>query len=768
MTLGLYKKKRNFSKTSEPEGAKKKARPRTKKKSGELQFVVQEHHASHLHWDFRLELDGVLKSWAVPKGPPETPKEKRLAVQVEDHPLDYAKFEGSIPKGEYGGGEVYIWDSGTWTPEKAPHDGLKKGRLEFALHGDRLHGSYVLIRTRQEKNWLLIKRSHDVAVKKPATKSAKRAKAKTKIIDIDLHPQLALLVDEIPEGEGWIHEIKYDGYRILTKIENGKSNLFTRNGLDWTHKFSNIAAACGKLNLTNAVFDGEIVGIDARGRSDFHTLQEALKTGETDSLVYYVFDLLALNGEDLRERPLHERKTLLTKVLRKVKPPLFFSEFWKSHAKKLFAQSCELGLEGVISKREDSIYSPGRGREWVKSKCVQNEEFVIVGYTLSEKMKGGFGALILAARDEKSDLVYVGRVGTGFDQKTMKDLLGRMKKLSAKVSALKGAVPESKNIQWIKPKLIAQVQFAEWTHDQILRHASFLGLREDKAAKDVKIDKPTRLLRVETTVSHPDRVIFPKTKITKQDLADFYQAFAPKLLKAIEKRPLSLMRCPQGVGATCFFQKHLPEKDVISIKKASDLTDLVQMGTIELHAWNCTLPNEKYADQIVFDLDPDPSVPWKNVVACALELKGILEHLKLKTFLKVTGGKGLHIHVPVAPIYTFEQAKAFSKTICAKLEKTYPSLYTTNTLKANRKGKILLDYLRNGEGATAVAPYSVRARDGAPVALPISWTQLTTKLRPDQFTISVVLKLKKRRDPWGHWAKAADQKISILKPGAHR
>ncbi len=779
MSLKKYRSMRDFKKTREPRGLREKSSGRS--------FVVQEHHASHLHYDFRLELGGVLKSWAVPKGPSTNPKDKRLAVHVEDHPVSYRTFEGEIPKGEYGAGHVSIWDDGEWTPlSRHPLKDLENGRLEFELHGTRLKGRWLLVRTRgkESKQWLLLKRRDTFA------------KAKSSAVPTFLEPQLALLKETPPKGEDWIHEIKFDGYRTQCRIQDKSVNLYTRSGLDWTKKYGSLATECAKLEVSSAVLDGEIVCLDPQGRSDFGSLQKALKAGEHERLIYYVFDLLFLNGEDLSNKPLLDRKRLLKKLVEKsnVKRVLY-SEHWRASGAAVLEKSCAFNLEGIISKRADLGYEAGRTGSWIKSKCGHNQEFVIIGFTEPEGSREGFGALLLAAKDDDGDLKYVGRVGTGFDSATLRTIHKKLSSIATTTKPIAGRVPSSSGATWVKPSYVAQVKFGAWTDDGILRHAVFVGLREDKPAREVEIDRPRKAIAAARStatarreepvrakrlrLTNAERVIFPGSGLTKKDLADFYFSNAEAILKHIDQRPLSLLRCPQGLKSECFFQKHAAElgqdevrrekirlrereksvDDILYVDSREGLHALAQIGVIELHAWGCHRPQIERPDLIVFDLDPDDRVDWQQIVEGALAIKETLEKLKLKSFLKVTGGKGLHLHVPIAPRYTWEQVKGFSKAVVTNLAQEEPTLYTINIMKAKRKGKIFLDYLRNGYGATAIAPYSVRAREHATIAMPVRWSDLDRGLKPDQFRLEDVTSLP--ADPWkGYYG--LEQRILLL------
>jgi bifunctional non-homologous end joining protein LigD len=787
--LAEYQKKRNFNKTAEPGPLQKKVKQKN------LMFVVQEHHASHLHFDFRLEMDGVLKSWAVPKGPSPDPTQKRLAVEVEDHPVDYGSFEGEIPEDEYGGGEVLLWDTGTWVPDTDAHAALKKGRLDFTLKGKRMKGRWSLIRLRtasRKPNWLLFKR-HDQPgdakinpadfqpIKAYGSKKERRdfkvgARAKSKATGNDqpnkkkdsllkknkipafIDPQLPLLVKEAPIGDEWVHEMKFDGYRIQAHLEAGQVKLFTRAGHNWTHKYSEIEKELKSAGVKNAILDGEVVVIDEHGRSDFQALQLEMKSSRPHSLVYYVFDLLFLNGVDLRSESLIDRKKLLKELLRSLhSQQIRFSEHLKVEGKKYLAESCRLDLEGIVSKQINSPYVSGRGDTWVKSKCEKRQEFVIGGYTDPTGARDHFGALLLGIY-ENGKLRYVGKCGTGFNAESLAQVHARLTKIAAKDSPFDLKSPHGRGIHWVKPKLAAEISFSMWTRDEILRVPVFHGLREDKSPKQMvkEVEMPT--------LTHPDKIIFPQEKITKKNVADYYLAAAPFLMPQAMNRPLALKRCPEGATKTCFFQKHLGKNDdLITVTSIPEFIALVQMGAFEVHAWGSREPDIEHPDQIVMDFDPDPSVPFERVKEAALELRALLTQLKLKSFLKVTGGKGLHVHIPIAPIYTWDQVRNFSKTLADHLVAQSPDRYIANMSKAKRKGKIFIDYLRNGRGATAVLPYCLRASPLSAVALPIEWTELKGLKSPAQFTLKATVDHlhRRKKDPWAGYLKLK-QKVSIL------
>jgi len=796
MGLKEYRRKRDFKKTKEPASGGRTTRKKPI-------FVIQEHWASHHHFDFRLEAFGVLKSWAVPKGPPTEVGDKRLAVEVEDHPISYAKFHGTIPEGEYGGGEVEIWDKGHWVPPENIKQQLEKGHLEVELHGKKLDGRWLLQRTSgtsgKKNQWLLIKR-HDEEEIQAGAPIKKEKKERWPGFHAS---QWAQLSDSVPEGLDWIHETKYDGYRTAGLIDMKSVKLFTRNGLDWTEKYGAIHDELKKLKTSNAILDGEIVVLDENGVSSFSMLQAALSDRDSSAMKYFVFDLLFLDGEDLRDKPLEQRKIMLKKLLKTIKSKkILFSEHIRGQGDEMFKLACQEGLEGIISKDRTAPYHAGRKSDWQKIKCSRRQELVIGGYTNPEGSRAGFGSLLMGTF-ENGHLRYVGRVGTGFTDKTLAKLHQKLNRLEIDESPFTDGSPKAKaHIHWVKPRLVAEVEFGSWTADGIIRHAAFVGLREDKSAKDVRMEKAAHVnennskkkSKVKTgniakgaskaatgggfAITHPDRIVYPSTGTKKIDVVNYYKSVSPWLLKHISERPLALIRCPDGVGGTCFFQKQADEnskltavsKDdaddqrVMSVDSEEGLLQLIQWGALELHTWQSHQKTVMYPDQLVFDLDPDEGLPWAKVRAAAFRLKDLLKRLKLESFIKTTGGKGLHIHVPIAPLYSWDQIKNFCKSVTIQLSSEYPDDYTTNIMKKNRKGRIFLDYLRNGFGATAVAPFSLRAKEKPTVSVPITWEELKKLKKPDQFDIHSTLKrlALQKKDPWAGYEKLK-QRILILK-----
>jgi bifunctional non-homologous end joining protein LigD len=754
MRLEAYRRKRDFRQTPEPRGA-------VQRNADELHYVIQKHHARRLHYDFRLELDGTLKSWAVPNGPGEA-GDKRLAVQVEDHPLDYAKFEGVIPEGHYGAGKVEIWDEGIWRPLGDARKGYRKGHLEFMLEGKRLHGSWDLVRMRAKEgekrdNWLLIKR-----------KETSTAKSKTTPMPRMLSPQLATLVDAAPDSDEWVYEIKYDGYRMLCRIEDGKARIFSRNGKDWTARFPRHAEALAKLPARQAWLDGEMAVFLPDGSTSFQALQNALDQGAEANVLYAVFDLLYLDGEDWTGRPLIERKERLRKLLKKKTPSfVFYSQHLEGKGKDAWEHACEHKLEGIIGKRRDAAYVQQRSRSWIKLKCRVGQELVIGGYTEPAGSRNGLGALLMGVRDEKGDLRYAGKVGTGFDERTLASLRKRLARLEQKKSPFSSGAAAQKGAHWVKPELVADIKFHGWTDDGLLRQASFTGLREDKPARDVKLEKAKEEKKEEkenvvagVAISHPERVLYASIHATKLDLAQYYESVGEWILPHLRDRPLSLVRCPRGPAHKCFFQRNahdtMPSRGAFIVADSAEaLAQLVQQGVIELHAWGSRAAKPLAPDRMIFDLDPDPDLPWAGVIDGATLLRTLLNELRLESFVKTTGGKGLHVVVPLRPEHSWKEVKDFSQRVADHLAATLPDQFTAKLSKALRRKKIFVDYLRNQEGATAVAAYSVRAREGAPVSVPLAWDELSAGLKPERFDLrTTIARLKQQKaDPWKGYAE---------------
>lgn len=804
--LAEYKAKRDFNRTPEPRDKVAPAR-----KGEPRRFVVQKHDATRLHWDFRLEIDGVLKSWAVTRGPSPDPADKRLAVRTEDHPLDYASFEGTIPAGEYGGGTVMLWDEGTWEPvagKKA--EDLEKGHLHFVLHGRRMKGEWLLIRLKprgkeKRENWLLRKiedafcgpsdsltereltsvttgrTMHDIAEGKAAPKSKRSKDRKVKAAPPPFEPvQLATLVDEAPDGPDWLHETKYDGYRALVACGGGSAVVYTRSGLDWSDKFPDIAAAAGTLDVSAALIDGEIVALDAQGNPNFSALQETISAGGR-GLSLFAFDLIHLDGEDLRPLTNLERKQRLSALLAGVPPPLHYAEHVLGSGGEMLNMLCGAGLEGIISKRADAPYRGKRTQAWLKSKCVARQELVILGWTDSEARGRAFAALLLG-RYDGNELRYAGKVGTGFTERTMEKLVSAMAPLQTGEPATSIPTSSRRGAHWLRPELVAEVAFAEFTGEGILRHARFVGLRGDKPASEVRLEQamPTPA-EPEVRITHPERVVFPEDGITKGDLAAYYRELAPLLLATMAGRPLSLVRCPDGIGGKCFFQKHGAgnlgkeigsvrirekdgdEEDYLCVADARGLLECVQMGAIEFHAWGSHARHLEQPDRLVFDLDPDEGLDFADVRTAAQDLKRHLADMGLISFPMLSGGKGIHVIVPIQPGPDWEETSDFTRRFSVALATAEPDRFVATMSKAKRKGKIFIDWLRNQRGSTAIMPYSARARARAPVAAPVSWAELADLESAARFTIADRAQLLERAAgrALGAWGQS-DQSLPAI------
>jgi bifunctional non-homologous end joining protein LigD len=879
-SLSEYNCKRNFDITSEPQHQE----PAKKSKGAHaLHFVIQKHDARRLHYDFRLELNGTLKSWAVPKGPSLDPKDKRLAVHVEDHPISYANFEGSIPEGQYGAGDVIVWDRGVWQPHGDPEATYKAGKLKFTLIGEKLTGDWTLVRTRLQgsggkEQWLLIKERDQVArsaadyditseqpqsvlsgaviknkkatavkkepavkneptVKKvPDVRSQPKEKSATKNIKKKLThsaplagkpiaipesflPELATLVSEPPGGD-WLYEIKFDGYRILARILDGEVKLFTRNQNDWTARLPLQAKAIAALNLEDAWLDGEIVVLNDEGLPSFQALQQAFEIGKSHNIIYYLFDAPYLNGCDMREVPVEQRRAELKKILPASKKGLLrFSEAFKVSSENILASACAMSLEGVIGKREGSTYVSRRSGDWIKLKCRLRQEFIIVGYTQPQGNRSGFGALLLAVHDQagQPELRYAGRVGTGFNEISLHQLYEQLKKLQRDKTPVTHNLQSAslRGVSWIEPTLVCEVEFAAWTGDGILRQAAFIALRSDKPARDIireqaispdeltsaspveekmsatqrkpktKMDEsePTQAtakatIKVTTkatateakkastkkphqvkdgweskiAITHPDRIIDADTGATKKDLAVYYAEISAWMLPHLKQRPVSILRAPEGIGGEQFFQKHTEHLDIPNIKHLDPALDpghaalmeidntlalvgAVQMGTIELHTWGSKSAKIEMPDRITLDLDPDPALPWRSMIEATQLTLSVLDELTLDAFLKTSGGKGLHIIIPLAPRADWEYVKEFSKAISQFMANEIPERFVAKMGPKNRIGKIFVDYLRNQRGASTIAAYSARARAGLPVSVPIARDELLTLTASSQWNI---------------------------------
>ncbi|MCG6575801.1 DNA ligase D [Pseudomonas sp. AF32] len=813
-TLDDYNRMRDFAATPEPAG--KRSRKSTKTAHA-LQFCIQKHDATRLHYDFRLELDGALKSWAVPKGPSLDPKVKRLAVHVEDHPLDYATFEGSIPQGHYGAGDVIVWDRGVWIPQGDPHEAYEKGRLKFELQGEKLAGLWNLVRTHmpgKQEQWFLIKHQDEAArpeseydvvqaepdsvlsdrtlvpkrrgkaaaakaVKQPekaAKATSSRKKARTTLsgavagpIPDALKPELATLVDSAPDGE-WLYEIKFDGYRVMARIEGGDVRLITRNGHDWTHKLPRQAEALAGLGLESAWFDGEMVVANEQGVPDFQALQNAFDAGSSGQIAYYLFDLPYLNGMDLRKVPVEERRAALAAVLEGNEDPLLrFSDAFEETPEALLNSACQMQMEGLIGKRMGSAYVSRRSNDWIKLKCKRRQEFVVVGFSEPKGARSAFGALLLGLHDADSgELRYAGKVGTGFNETTLKSIYQQLLPLETKKAAVVNPPTgyEAKGVHWLEPTLLAEVAFAEMTKEGSVRHAVFHGLRNDKPARDIteELAKPGKKTAAtqkpskekseaapekakakgkaktapamdgKVRITHPDRIIDASSGTTKLQLAEYYASVAEFILPELADRPVALVRAPEGIAGELFFQKNAERlaipgitsldksvtgHPVMMINNPEALIGAVQMSTVELHTWNATTVDLDKPDRFVLDLDPDPALPWKSMVEATQLTLSVLDELGLKAFLKTSGGKGIHVVVPLTRKLGWDEVKGFSHAIVSHMAKLLPDRFSAVSGPKNRVGRIFIDYLRNGLGATTICAYAARTREGLPVSVPI-------------------------------------------------
>lgn len=809
--LETYRRKRDFKATSEPKG-------KASRKIGNS-FVIQKHDATRLHYDFRLEMNGVLKSWAVTKGPSLIVGEKRLAVHVEDHPLEYGDFEGTIPKGEYGGGTVIVWDRGTWTPVHDAAKGYVKGHLEFELNGQKLRGHWHLVKMHgkpgeKRENWLLIKGDDaearadgapDILEESPESaktgrqlaevageppgwssktgKIAKKPRSKVKpettpgaeveasdvagskgakkaALPTFLEPTLATLVNAPPAGERWIHEIKFDGYRLQARLEAGRVKLLTRSGLDWTKKFGkDVVSALQALPVGTALIDGELVVENGSGASDFSALQADLSEGRSDRFAFYAFDLMHLDGYDLTAVPLIKRKELLEQLLADQPGILRYSGHFGENGALVLRHACRLSLEGVVSKLRDGPYRAGRSKAWVKSKCSARQEFVVAGYVPSTTSRRAIGSLVLGVHD-RGELKHVGRVGTGFTTALAEELFRKLERIRTPESPFADRITadEARRVRYVRPELVAEVEFRAWTGDGHLRHASFRGLREDKSAREIEREAPqtptatSRPARRSIKLTHPDRVYWPEEGVTKEGLADYYTEAWRYIAPFIVGRPLALLRCPNGISGESFFQKHAwkglnskialvddpkakGEEPLIAIDDLDGLIALVQSAVLEIHPWGSTVADWERPDTIIMDLDPGDGVSWEQVISAAQETRERLTQAGLKAFVKTSGGKGLHVVAPLKPQADWPAVKAFTKGIADAMAADAPERFVSTITKSKRRGKILVDYLRNQRGMTAVAPYSTRARPGASVSMPLAWDELSPAIGPAYFTV---------------------------------
>ncbi|MEI2414822.1 DNA ligase D [Orrella sp. JC864] len=825
--LTTYRQKRDFSATSEPAGGRARAG-----RAGQLggSFVVQRHAARALHYDFRLEVDGVLKSWAVPKGPSLDPQNKRLAMQVEDHPLDYGNFEGTIPAGNYGAGQVWIWDAGTWSSEHDARTALKQGRFHFRLEGGYLRGEWILIRTRQQdkrQQWLLRKLDdgysqpgHDAQDHEPLGRGAGKAPAqaarpahaapasKKAAAALAAKPaagqaaqagpkslgfQLATLVDAPPPGADWVYELKYDGYRMMCRIDKDGARFFSRTGREWTDKLGQLPVRIAAMKLGYGWLDGEVLVFDENGRSDFQLLQASMD-GKAPAPSFVAFDLPYWNGHDLRQLPWTERRAALQAIAPTRQADRRYLQISELLAPEdaqasadIWRQACELQLEGLIGKRRDAPYRVGRQRSWIKLKCRPRQEMVIGGYTLPRGARQGFGALLLGVYDDKGKLRYAGKVGTGFNDTTIGLLKQQMDALRQDKSPFAGTVrplgTRPADIRWLSPTLVAEIQFANWTGDHMLRQASFLGLRQDKKAREVRRELPAKPAAgggqagprqadaeksnavAGVSITHPERRIYVRPALTKLDLARYYESAGELILPHLLQRRLALLRCPDGTQGACFFQKHLSEEPpaglaldggMIVVQNLEGLIALVQRGVIEFHTWGSRSPRSDTPDRITFDLDPGPGLGWRRLADAAQITRALLQELGMDPLLKTTGGKGLHLVVPIKGRHGWDTVKAFAHAVARHLAETLPGHFIAKASKSSRKGVVFVDYLRNGEGATAVAAFSARAREGAPVSMPVPWEVLDEKrdLRGKAFNVRNAVQPTARDDPWKDYEAA--------------
>ncbi|MFL9710532.1 DNA ligase D [Methylobacillus sp. Pita1] len=816
MGLQKYWKKRDFKITQEPRG-------QVEKSGGQLRFFIQKHDARRLHYDFRLELQGTLKSWAVPKSPSLDPSEKRLAVEVEDHPLAYGSFEGDIPAGQYGAGHVMLWDKGTWEAIGDPVQGYEKGALKFRLHGHKLQGKWALVRMKarqgakeDQPNWLLIKEQDeqarsgpDAIITETSTESVSALpfhnepaspadtgdenaldEATPTAMPAAYQPQLATLVSHAPEGGQWLSELKYDGYRALTRIDHSEVKMLTRNGHDWSGKWPALAEALSRLPADSAWLDGEVVAIEPDGSISFQALQNAMRLGNGAKLAYFVFDLLYLDGHDLTQLPLLQRKELLQALLANQPSQglLRFSDHIAGNAPEVFEHACLHGLEGIVVKHAQGKYLQRRSDEWLKVKCGLRQEFVVAGYTDPAGSRESFGALLLGVHDESGALRYAGRVGTGFNKDSLKLIAKEFPKLSSAKPAFKNPPRgrEALGVHWLKPVLVAEVKFAQWTSDGLVRHASFVGLRSDKPAKQITHERAQEAVSKQDTkktasaqpaphatevagirLSNPGKILFAEDGFTKLDIARHYAAVEKWILPYLHNRPISIVRCPDGYNHHCFFQKHVTQgnhhhlqsvqldskggqSEYFMANTLPAVVELVQLGVLELHSWGSRYPHTSLADRLIFDLDPDPGLPWERVTEAALLLRGLLEELDLACFVKTTGGKGLHVEVPIKAEHPWDAVKEFTHGIARHIETQIPERFTASLSKKKREGRIFIDYLRNSAGATAVVPYSTRAKAGAPVATPLAWDEVRPDIHADAFNINNIGErlAQLKADPW--------------------
>ncbi len=853
--LAIYKKKRNFAITPEPADGGEAAADG----APYLQFVIQKHWATRLHYDLRLELNGTMKSWAVPKGPSYDTADKRMAVQVEDHPISYNTFEGQIPPKQYGSGKVIVWDKGYWQPIGDAEKGYREGKLKFRMFGHKMQGAWTLVRMHSkgasdEKKpaWLLIK-EHDglerastefdlvqempdsvkklpavqlpkdaTPVAKSATLAAKKGTEKKDATSLPgkqaplpatFAPQLATLVDEPPsDSDDWIYELKFDGYRLLTRIQGSSIKLFTRNGNDWTSKMPALVKAIQTLKLTSAWLDGEILVMDEHGVPDFQALQNGFDTKSTRDIVYYLFDAPYLSGRDIRELPVLQRREALQLILSQPHDDkIRFSEAFDASPSDLVSSACQIGFEGVIGKRKTAAYSSKRTPDWIKLKCSHRQEFVIGGYTDPKGSRTGIGSLLLGVHDKDGQLLYAGNVGTGFSERTLKEIKIELDKIGAAESPFADSTGIDRKSHWVKPKLLAEVSFAEWTDSNHIRHSVFHGLRADKPARAIVREEAKHMDGKQKTkaagklpvakksvasksavslaqslpknlrVTHPERVIDESTGVTKFDLVRYYALVGPLMMEHLKGRPVSLVRAPEGVKGELFFQKHeekgqMPGVDMLDpaldvghaslleVAKPEGLLSAAQMNVIEFHTWNATKDKIGRPDRITFDLDPGEGLAWHKVQEGAELVRVMLQELGLPAFLKTSGGKGLHVVVPIKRLHDWDMVKAFSEAVVQHLARTIPDRFVAKSGPKNRVGKIFVDYLRNGWGATTASAWSARARPGMGVSVPVAWKELGELTSGAHWTIrSVEARLREGNAPWKGYAKASVSIGSAMK-----
>lgn len=808
--LRPYQAKRNFLVTAEPSGSGERQMAKHAATGQQLSFVIQKHWASKLHYDFRLELGGTMKSWAVPKGPSLDPKDKRLAVQVEDHPVAYSRFEGSIPAGQYGAGRVIIWDKGTWTPwADDPHKAYLAGNLKFTLHGHKLGGNWALVRMSTDRSggkqppWLLIKEKDGFArpsqafdVVEALPDSVANTKKSATPLPLELKPQLAVLVEQAPvDADQWIYEIKYDGYRLLTRVEGGSVRMFTRTGKDWSHKLPALLQEIKRLQLPSGWYDGEIVVPDAQtGRPDFGVLQDSMESARSGDIVLYLFDLPYFDGKDLRQQPLHARRALLEQCLQSAPESLKvrFSQAFDADTDSLMASACKLGLEGIMGKRKNSPYVSRRTSDWVKLKCQQRQEFVIGGYTEPQGARKDLGALLLGVFDGAGRLHYAGKVGTGFTAKTLRDVAAKLKPYASRTCPFLAPCDIEDQAHWVNPVVVAEVAFQEWTQAGRIRQAVFHGLRVDKEARAILREAPAAQPRTPTmrkravsadspapartavpSTTHAERVIDAQSGLTKGELVDYYQQVASLIMVHLRDRPTAVVRAPSGIGGELFFQKHLGSgawagilamsvepatsaSGMLNIRGEQGVLSAARWNVVEFHTANASKRSLSRPDRMVFDLDPGEGVQWAQIREAAALVHAFLGQLELRCFLKTSGGKGLHVVVPLRRVYDWATVKGLSQAIVQHLSQHIPQRFVAKSGPRNRVGKIFIDYLRNGEGATTASAWSARARAGVGISVPVAWDELDQLRGGDHWTVRTAAeRLSVGNAPWDGYAKAA-------------